>query len=204
MQSHYREYFLLFYCVKTQLPYLENHLSHVASFMLILSRMCTFLRQNRKTVKSKLYDAAMSELLIINENTLQNISNLQTYYLDPAAAIRTLTGTIGTIREVAWKILYMVLKQFKNIYLVCDTYKEGSIKTGERRARGTGRKYILKSQDMNVPSDFCSFLKNEDNKTMILNIIEQAIIEDKIKLGTMIFFFKPGSLQTNLWIPRCG
>ena len=96
----------------------------VASFMLILSRICTFLRQNRKTVSSKLYDAAMSELLIINENTLQNISNLQTYYLDLVAAIRTLTGTIGTIRELAWKILYMVPKQFKNIYLVCDTKKE--------------------------------------------------------------------------------
>ena len=81
MQSRSRGYFLLFYCVKTQLPYLENHLSHWASFMLISCRICTFLRQNRKTVKSKLCDKAMSELLIINENILQNISNLKTHTL---------------------------------------------------------------------------------------------------------------------------
>ena len=57
----------------------------------------------------------------------------------------------------------MVPKQFRNIYLVYDTYKDGSIKAGERRTKGTGKKYILKSTDRKVPSDFCSFLKNDDN-----------------------------------------
>ena len=47
---------------------------------------------------------------------------------------------------------------------------------------------MLKILDMKVPSDFRSFLKNGDNKTM-MNIIEQATIEDKIKLGTRIIFF---------------
>ena len=50
----------------------------------------------------------------------------------------------------------------QNIYLVCDTYKEGSVKTGERRARATGKKYMLKSPDMKLHSDFCSFHENED------------------------------------------
>ena len=45
----------------------------------------------------------------------------------------------------------------KYIYLVCDTYKEGSVKTGERRARATGKKHILKSPDMKLHFDFCSF-----------------------------------------------
>ena len=42
-------------------------------------------------------------------------------------------------------MLQMVPKQFKNIYLVCDAYKDGSITAGERRARGTGKKYILRT-----------------------------------------------------------
>ena len=100
----------------------------------------------------------MCDLHIINESNLHEIPNLETYYLGLVAVIRTLTGTSGTIRDLAWKILQMVPKQLKYIYLVCDAYKDGSIKAGERRARGTGNKYILQSPDMKVPSDFCSFL----------------------------------------------
>ena len=152
--------------------------------------LCTPDGENRRTAKSKLYGAVMCDLHIINESTLHEIPNLETYYLDLVAVIRTLTRTSGTIRDLAWKILQMVSKQFKNIYLVCDAYKDGSIKAGERRAKGTGKKYILKSSDMKVPSDFCSFLKNGDNKTMMLNLIEQAIIEEsKERLERTVIFF---------------
>ena len=120
---------------------------------------------------------------------LHKILNLETYYLDLVAVNRRLTRTRGTIRDLAWKILQMVPKQFKNIYLVCDAYKDG-IKAGERRARGTGKKYILKTPDMKVPSDFRSFLKNGDNKTMMINLIEQAIIEEgKERLERRVIFF---------------
>ena len=75
------------------------------------------------------------------------------------------------------------------MYLVCDTYKEGSIKTGERRPRGSGKLYVIKSPNMKIPSDFSNFLKNGDNKTTLLDLIEQALIEDKSKLKDRIIFY---------------
>ena len=48
---------------------------------------------------------------------------------------------------------------------------------------------------MKVPSDFRSFLKNGDNKTMMINLIEQAIIEQAIieegkeRLERRVIFF---------------
>ena len=42
---------------------------------------------------------------------------------------------------------------------------------------------------MKVPSDFCSFLKNGDDKTMMLNLIEEAIIEEgKERLERRVIF----------------
>ena len=49
--------------------------------------LCTPDRQNLKTAKSKLYDAVMSDLNIINESTLHEIPNLETYYLDLDVAV---------------------------------------------------------------------------------------------------------------------
>ena len=57
----------------------------------------------RKTVKSKLFDAAMSDLRVIDATQLPNASTLDTYFLDLVAVIRTISGSTGTIRELAWE-----------------------------------------------------------------------------------------------------
>ena len=100
-----------------------------------------------------------------------------------------MTNTRGSIRDLAWKIVNSIPSQYKRIYLVCDTYKEGSIKAGERKSRGCGKRYVIKSPNMKIPSDFSNFLKNGDNKTMLLNLIEMALIEDKNKLKDRILFY---------------
>ena len=64
---------------------------------------------------------------------------------------------------------------YKKVVLVCDTYKDGSIKGGERSKRGYGKKYIINSPDMKVPYDFADFMKNGENKLMLLNLIETSI-----------------------------
>ena len=81
---------------------------------------------------------------------------------------------------------------------MCDTYNDGSIKAGERNVRGSGKGYILNSPDMKVPSDFFSFLKNGSNKVMLLNLLEQAIIEDKKWLGSRIVFYSNKSHCTRI------
>ena len=100
-----------------------------------------------------------------------------------------MTDTSGSIRDLAWKVVNSIPDQYKKIYLVCDTYKEGSIKTSERRSRGSGKRYVIKSPNVKIPSEFFNFLKNRDNKTMLLDLIEQALIEDKSKLKDGIIFY---------------
>ena len=105
----------------------------------------------RKTVKSKLFKAAMSDLSIVTDEDLPGHDRLRTYFLDLAAAVRTIVGKPETVSELAARILVMVPHQSKDIYIACDTYEENSIKGGERVARGTSECYFLRSPDMKIP-----------------------------------------------------
>ena len=133
----------------------------------------------RKTSKSKLYDASMNDLKTLCKEDFPRKENLKTYFLDLAAAIRSLVGAFGTIREMAAKIVASVPRQYTTIYIVCDTYSRKSIKGGERQARGESERYVLASPDMTVPYDFDKFLKNGENKESLFNLIEQAIEEGR-------------------------
>ena len=118
----------------------------------------------RKTVKSKLFDVAMSDLVIITKEDLPDHGKLSTHFLDVAAAVRSIVGKPETIRELAARILQMVPSQYKRIFLACVTYEHNSIKADERAARGTSNRYFLTSPDMKVPYDFADFLRNGNNK----------------------------------------
>ena len=125
----------------------------------------------RKTVKSKLYEAAMSDLKILTHDELPPAAKMRTYLLDLAAAIRSLVGTPSTRRELASRIMSTVPYQYTTIIIVCDTYHDNSIKGAERQTRGISEGYILTSPDMKVPYDFTSFLRNGENKEMLFNLI---------------------------------
>ena len=51
----------------------------------------------RKTSKSKLYDASMNDLKTLCKEDFPRKENLKTYFLDLAAAIRSLVGAFCTI-----------------------------------------------------------------------------------------------------------
>ena len=42
-------------------------------------------------------------------------------------------------------------------------------------------KYMLKSTDMKIPSQFAIFMKNKENKTTLLNLIGEVSVEDNQK-----------------------
>jgi len=50
-------------------------------------------------------------------------------------------------------IINFVPGQFDDIFIVCDTYLLNSNKGGERKFRGEGKRYVLKSASMKLPSD---------------------------------------------------
>ena len=87
----------------------------------------------RKTVKSKLFKAAVSDLSVVTDEDLPVPDRLRTYFLDLAAAVRTIVGKPETVIELVARILVMVPRQYKDIYIACDTYEENSIKGENER-----------------------------------------------------------------------
>ena len=59
----------------------------------------------RKTVKSKLYQTAMSDLQIVNATDLPAEHHLNTYFLDLIASIRTITNKKDSIRQFVWQLI---------------------------------------------------------------------------------------------------
>jgi hypothetical protein len=143
----------------------------------------------RKTVKSKLYQACMDDLTILSVDDLPRRELLKTYFMDLAAAIRSLVGHMNTIRDMAMEILKTIPKQYSKIFIVCDTYNEDSIKKGERVARGSSERYLINSPDVKVPYDMSTFLKNGENKESLFNLIERAIDEGKEDSHDKTVFF---------------
>ena len=101
-------------------------------------------------VKGKLFEAAMSDLVLVSEDAKPQPTRLYTYFLDLAAAIWSLVGITNTIRHLASKIL-MVPSSYRHVSITSDTYKDTSIKGGERQARGVSECFIITSPDMKVP-----------------------------------------------------
>ena len=128
-------------------------------------------------------------LTVINYDELPPASKMKTYLLDLAAAICTLTANGSTKREMANGIMARIPSQYTTIFIVCDTYKDNSIKGGERQVRGVSERYVLTSPDMNVPYDFTSFLRNGENKEMMFNLVQKVVEEGHDQLfGKTVYF----------------
>ena len=117
----------------------------------------------------------MNDLKILSVEEFPSREFLKTYFLDLAAAIRSLVGNINMIRDMAMEILKTIPQQYSKIFITCDTYKGDSIKRGERVARGSSDMYLLNNPDIKVPYDMPRFLKNGENKESLFNLIERAI-----------------------------
>ena len=58
--------------------------------------------------------------------------------IDLAAYVRTVIKQCKTVRYIATKLLASIPSSYDTVYVVCDTYLEGSIKSAERQTRGDG------------------------------------------------------------------
>ena len=129
-------------------------------------------RAPRKCVISELYDTALRYLYLTDGKQLPGKEILHTYFLDVVALMRMLPRSNGTVRDFAWRILKIIPQQYSTIFLACDSYKDNSIKNVERIGRDSGLKYLLKSPDMIMLSEFSIYMKNGENKTTLLNLIK--------------------------------
>ena len=116
----------------------------------------------------------------MSHEQLPTAGEMKTYLLDLVAAIRSLVDTASTVREPSSRIISPVPSRYATFFIVCDTYRDNSIKAGELQARGVSERYA--SPDMKVPHDFMSFLRNGENKEMLFNSIQRAIEEGRKNL----------------------
>lgn len=100
----------------------------------------------------------LSDLLVVPKESLSGQDTLNTYFIDVAPAVRNVVGKRIPIRELATRILQMVISQYKKVFLVCVTYQQNSINAGEREARGARNRYFLASPDMKMPYDFADMI----------------------------------------------
>ena len=140
----------------------------------------------------------MSDLSVVTDEDLPGPDRLRTYFLDLAAADRTIVGKPETVRELAARILVMVPRQYKDIYIACDTDEENSITGGERATIGTSERYFLRSPDMKVPNDFAGFLRNDSNKEMLFDLIQPSIEEDRANLEDRTVYFSNKRICTRI------
>ncbi len=86
----------------------------------------------RKTAKSKLLHSALESI----KSDKYPPANASCYIIDLAPSLRSIVKIPDTLRELAQKNLREISRHFRNIYIVCDTYADRSIKGSERDLRG--------------------------------------------------------------------
>ena len=69
-----------------------------------------------------------------------------TYIVDLMAALRSMVQIPENYEELTWKLLSSFPKGFQRVDIVADTYRNVSIKAGERESHGGGDKIIMKSK----------------------------------------------------------
>ena len=59
--------------------------------------------------------------------------------------------------------------------IVVGTYRNVSIKVGEKESRGRSDKVIIKSTKSKIPKDFQAFLRNGENKNWLIHLLCETI-----------------------------
>ncbi len=94
----------------------------------------------------------------------------------------------GIARRITEKIIKEVPNTFKVVYVACDTYRKDSIKDAERLLRGEGDKFIIKTPNIRIPSDFKKFLSNGQNKERMFELLEDVWVEIAAEVGERIIY----------------
>ena len=90
------------------------------------------------------------------------------------------------------EILSRVPSIFNTVYVACDTYRNISIKSSERKIRGDSEKLIVRSAKVRIPQDFQKFLSNGANKERLFELVEMSWIDKKEKLHDRVVYVARG------------
>ena len=114
-----------------------------------------------KQQKSKLQEVVLKEgdsSIVDNpREMLAESRHNSTYIVDLMAALRSMVQIPENYEELTWKLLSSFPKGFQRVDTVADTYRNVSIKAGEREIRGRIDKIIIKSTKSKVAKIFKLF-----------------------------------------------
>ena len=91
----------------------------------------------------------------------------------------SMTELPDTFGGVCQKII-SILPRDTDIIFSTDSYKESSIKSMERKRRGTGDRFLIKGKSMKRPADWKAFLSNDANKEMLINLLLDVWSQDSL------------------------
>ena len=102
------------------------------------------------------------------------------YIVDMISQLRVCLSAIPDIfKQLIWRFLQSLPKCYHMVDIVADTYRGKSIKSTERIKRGTSSKVLIGSVKSKVPRDINNFMLNNDNKTSLIKLIFEYVINEK-------------------------
>lgn len=139
----------------------------------------------RSTQKSTLLE------LLPTKGTQEEANLIKTdvvgYVIDMIAQLRTcLVGCTGTFEDLSKRFVNSLDRGYQRIDIVADTYRPNSIKEGERKRRGCSSKIMIGSIKSKLPSDLNKFMLNNENKSSLINLVFDYIIENKLEVFTLL------------------
>ena len=80
-----------------------------------------------------------------------------------------------TFEEVSKSLFCMATAGNRdNVVFSTDSYNKDSVKSMERLRRGAGEKYVIQGTRTRRPENWPSFLKSDDNKVQLINILQRS------------------------------
>ena len=120
------------------------------------------------------------------DDSVKKIKENTTFVIDLTGTICTMTNLLNTYKEFVWNFVSTLPRVFKRLDIVPDTYREKSIKGGERSTCGPSQKFIIASCKSRLPCDFSVIMKNEKNKTWLIEIVSEVLRGNFAKVLTSL------------------
>ena len=146
-----------------------------------------------KTNKAKGYQHLTKE-----EADYQNSSKEDTLLIvDGNAVFHCLTEVPDTFKCICEKI-FKIIPGKSDFIFSTDTYSSDSIKEMERKRRGLGEVFLVKSGNMKRPADWKGFLSNNQNKQRLAQILLEVwsqnsfasnLLNRKVMINVLILFY---------------
>ena len=134
----------------------------------------------RETSKSKLMDVINPKG---NENSTQEPrENHSNFVINFIALAQILTVITKTFENLILKIIKVLPVGCTTLHVVTDSYREVTIKSAERKNRITTPKVYVKSVSSNVSREIQEFSKNDDNKSRLIELFFDYVIQKGCKV----------------------